>query len=99
MAKRNIHWDKEASEDFIAILQYIAQDSPENAIRVSNRVWKIINTLPEFPEMFKADELKSKNMSNFRVFISDRIRVSYQITQALIRIVSVRHTSQEPLEY
>jgi hypothetical protein len=49
--------------------------------------------------MFKADELKSKNMSNFRVFISDRIRVSYQITLSLIRIVSVRHTSQEPLEY
>jgi len=99
MAKRNIRWDKKASEDFIAILQYIAQDSPENAIRVSNRVWKIINTSPEFPEMFKADELKSKNTGNFRVFISDRIRVSYQITQALIRIVSVSHTSQEPLEY
>lgn len=60
MAKRNIHWDKEAAENFIAILQYIAQDSPENAVLVSNRVWKIIDTLPEFPKMFKMDDLKKQ---------------------------------------
>ena|SRR5579885_671521 len=99
MAKRNINWDKEAWKDFIAILQYIAEDSPENAILVSNRVWETISRLPEHPKMYKVDSLKVKNDGSFRVLVSDRIRVTYQITATLIRIVRVRHTSQEPLEY
>lgn len=99
MAKRNISWDKEAAQSFIGILQYIAEDSPENALQVSTRVWKIISLLPEFPRMFKADDSKDKNNGNFRAFVSDRIKVSYQITPTLIRIIRIRHTSQEPMEY
>ncbi len=75
------------------------EDSPENAIRVSNRVSKVINAIPEHPKMFKQDELKSRNDGSFRVLIQDRIRVSYRITPDTIRIERVKHSSQEPFEY
>lgn len=99
MAKRSIIWDKKAWRDFIKILEYIMEDSPENAIRVSNRVSKVINAIPEHPKMFKQDELKSRNDGSFRVLIQDRIRVSYRITPDTIRIERVKHSSQEPFEY
>ncbi len=99
MAKRSISWDEKAWQDFINILEYIRDESPENVIRVSNRISNIIHTIPEFPEMYKQDDLKAKNDGSFRVFIQDRIRISYQITPKKIYIAGVRHTSQEPLEY
>ena len=99
MAKREIIWRKKAQVDFFNIIEFISSDSPENAISVYNRVTGMILLLPEFPKMYKADELKTKNDGSFRVFVNDGIRISYQITPELIRIIRVRHTSQEPLEY
>jgi plasmid stabilization system protein ParE len=99
MAKRSISWDKEAWQDFIKILEYIMDDSPENAIRVGNRVLNVINAIPEHPKMFKEDDLKIRNDGSFRVVFQDRIRITYRITPKEIRIERVRHTSQEPFEY
>jgi plasmid stabilization system protein ParE len=75
------------------------EDSPDNAIRVSNRIANIINMIPDFPEMYKADELKTRNDGSFRTFVQDRIRITYRIMEDTIRIERVRHTSQEPIEY
>lgn len=99
MAKRSIIWDKKAWHDFIKILEYIRNESPENAIRVGNRIAGIIHTIPEFPEMYKQDDLKTKNNGSIRVFVQDRIRITYRIEPSEIYIVQVRHTSQEPFEY
>jgi plasmid stabilization system protein ParE len=99
MAKRSISWDKKAWQDFINILEYIREDSPENAMRVGNRVSGIIDLIPEHPKMFKEDDLKTRNDGSFRVFVRDRIRITYCIKPDTICIERVRHTSQEPLEY
>lgn len=49
--------------------------------------------------MFKKDELKVRNDGSFRVFIQDRIRISYRIKLKEIRIERVKHSSQKPFEY
>jgi plasmid stabilization system protein ParE len=99
MAKRSISWDKKAWQDFINILEYIREDSPENAIKVGKRVISIIDLIPEHPKMFKEDDLKIRNDGSFRVVFQDRIRITYRIKPKEIRIERVRHTSQEPFEY
>jgi plasmid stabilization system protein ParE len=99
MAKRSISWDKKAWQDFINILEYIRENSPENAIKVGSRVSNIIDLIPEHPQMFKKDDMKMRNAGDFRVFVQDSIRITYRIKANVIRIERVRHTSQEPLEY
>jgi plasmid stabilization system protein ParE len=99
MAKRGISWDKKAWQDFINILEYIREDSPENAIRVGTRVSTVIELITEHPKMFKQDDMKMRNDGSFRVFVQDSIRITYRIKPKEIRIERIRHTSQEPLEY
>ncbi|HTB31479.1 MAG TPA: type II toxin-antitoxin system RelE/ParE family toxin, partial [Bacteroidia bacterium] len=93
MAKRGISWDKKAWQDFINILEYIREDSPENAIRVGVRVATVIELITEHPKMFKQDAMKMRNDGSFRVFVQDSIRITYRIKPKEIRIERIRHTS------
>jgi plasmid stabilization system protein ParE len=53
------------------------------------------------PYLFEADKLKDPPDAAFRAFIVFSYRVSYQIVAESkeIRILRIRHTSQEPLGY
>jgi plasmid stabilization system protein ParE len=70
-----------------------------NAKRVKTRINNIIKTIPFHPYMFKEDDWRFKNDGSFRVFVKNRIRVSYQIRTTDIRIIRISHTSEEPKFY
>lgn len=95
----SIRWDEAALHNFIAILDYIKAESPTNSARVKTRIINIIKMLPRNPQMFKMDDWKYNNDGSFRIFVKDRIRVSYKIEHKIIIITKVSHTSQEPSIY
>jgi plasmid stabilization system protein ParE len=94
-----ISWDQIAFKHFIKILDFISEDSVVNAKRVKTRINNIIKTIPFHPYMFKEDDWRFKNDGSFRVFVKNRIRVSYQIRTTDIRIIRISHTSEESKFY
>jgi len=97
--RRQIRWDATALNNFIAILDYIKEESPINAKRVKTRIINIIRNIPQNPDMFKADAWKHNNDGTYRMFTKDSIRISYKIEPNAIFIARVSHTSQEPFNY
>jgi plasmid stabilization system protein ParE len=94
-----IVWDSKEFHNFISILNAIKQDSPLNAKRVKTRITNIVKSIPKHPFKFREDEFKDPNDGSYRVFNQDNIRVSYRVTKSTIKILRVRHSKQEPINY
>ncbi len=100
MKKAKIVWDKLASNQFENAIAYIRKDSLQNALKVRTDILLIIDSLPVFPERHPPDRYKVNNEKNqFRAFEKHRLRVSYFISEDMILIIRVRHTSQYPQLY
>ena len=96
MANKVIEWDSAALKQFGAAIEYIAQDSLQNAEKVYSAVIQKIEALPGNPEMHPPDKYKLNNTGSYRAFELYRFRVAYFVGEDRIRILRVRHTSQEP---
>ncbi|MFN8284074.1 MAG: type II toxin-antitoxin system RelE/ParE family toxin [Chitinophagales bacterium] len=94
-----IIWDKEALEALEKIYEYISEDSVQNANKVLDGIRKKTRELSIKPEKYPTDKYKSDNSGNFRAFELYRIRIAYYIGKKEIRIVRIRSTYQEPLDY
>ena len=51
------------------------------------------------PEIYPLDKHRKNNKGDIRAFEKFSLRVAYQITKKQIRIIRLRHTSRDPLEY
>lgn len=100
MEKAKIVWDKLARSQFENAINYIRRDSPKNANKVKVDILLIIDTLLVFPEKYPPDRYKTDNTKNqFRAFEKHRLRISYFISEEMILIIRVRHTSQNTQMY
>jgi len=99
MDKRKIVWDKQALNYFRESIQYIRQDSPQNADKVKKEVLEKINELSGRPEIHNLDKYKLNNNGNYRAFELHRFRVTYLVKENEIIITRIRNTNQEPLDY
>jgi len=99
MANRKIGWDKHALRQFNKAILYIAEDSTQNAENVQADILEKIEDLLSYPEIYPLDKYKLDNDGSYRAFELHRLRVAYFIGSDVIRILRVRHTSREPLEY
>ena len=50
-------------------------------------------------EIYTLDQLKQNNDGSYRTYVKYSYRISYRIMNDVVRILRVRHTSREPLEY
>lgn len=94
-----IIWDKEAISYLKAAIKFIHKDSPQNALLVKEKVLSAVSQIPENPVRYPADKYRVDNDGNYRAFEIYRFRIAYFIEIDRIRIIRVRHTSQEPLDY
>jgi plasmid stabilization system protein ParE len=78
---------------------YIKKDSPQNSRKVKNDIFSACMALSLHPEKFPPDKYRRENDGSYRSFEKHRLRVAYFISEQEITIVSIRHTSMEPLEY
>jgi plasmid stabilization system protein ParE len=98
-AVRSVVWDAEARQQLRSLYEYIQADSPRSAKKVRDDIVGIIRKLPSRPESHPADKYKINNDGSFRAFEKHRYRIAYRIKEKEIRILRIRHTKMNPLEY
>jgi len=96
---RRLHWNKAAITQFQAVIEYIAQDSPINAEKVANNILQELERLRVQPGIHTPEKYKTNNDGNYRAFELHKLRVAYYAGEKEIRILRIRHTSQEPKMY
>ncbi|WP_238386440.1 type II toxin-antitoxin system RelE/ParE family toxin [Chitinophaga rupis] len=99
MANRNIVWGKVAFQQFNAAIEYISEDSVQNAEKVRAEILERIGRLSGHPEIYPPDKYKLNNDGNYRAFECQRLRIAYYTGPHEIRILRIRHTYREPLTY
>lgn len=94
-----IKWNKRAINQFDEAIEYIEHDSAANAEKVKKEILLKIDGLLQHPEKYHPDKYKTKNDGGFRAFELHRYRISYRYKGTEIRIIRIRHTKMNPLEY
>ena len=98
---KKIIWASDALEQLEDIHFYILFESKSIHIadKVIDKIFESTEILKTSPEIYKLDSKKTNNDGSFRAFEEFKYRVVYKITEDQIRILRVRHTSREPIEY
>ncbi len=99
MVKRKLVWDKQASQELKEIFDYLKEKSIPSARKVKKSILQTTKELSEYPEIYQLDRFKKGNVNDYRAFEKYSYRVSFRVKNKEIRILRVRHTSREPLEY
>ena len=99
VGKPKIIWDDDAKKFLKSALHYIRSDSPQNAEKVKREIKAIVRALSVNPERHPQDKYRINKNDSYRAFELYKLRFSYVISDTEIRIVRIRHTSQEPLFY
>lgn len=92
-------WNATARKQVKQIYDYIQQESLQNARKVIIEIAEATEKLNTNPERFGLDKYKKNNDGTYRYFELYRYRIAFRIYKAHIRILRVRSTDQEPLEY
>ena len=99
MVKRKLVWDKQAKLELKEVFEYLKQRSLPSARKVRKSILVTARELPKHPEIYGLDRFKKDDNSEHRAFEKYSYRITYRVREKEIRILRVRHTSREPLEY
>jgi plasmid stabilization system protein ParE len=99
MADRKITWSKTALKQFEAAIVYISSDSIQNAEKVRREILEKIDRLIFYPETNTPDKYKTNNDGSYRAFELHHYRVAYRVTNKVIFILRIRHTSRHTKPY
>lgn len=99
MVKQKIVWSDEAKIQLKEAYKYIRKKSPQNAEKVRADIVAITRKLPSNPERYAPDKYRKNNDGSYRAFEEHHYRIAYRVLEKEIRILRVRHTKMEPLEY
>ncbi len=99
MGKLKVVIDDVAKIQLRNAYNYIKKDSVENAEKVRQKLLSSIEELIENPERHAPDKYRLENDGSFRAYEIYNYRVTYYISIKEIRILRIRHTKMNPLEY
>lgn len=88
----NVHWTDEARNHLDKIHDYIAQDSPEYALRVVDRLTRRSEQVAIFPRSGRT--VPEVDDSDLREIIEGPFRIVYRILERRIDVVAVLHSSR-----
>ncbi len=86
-----VEWSPLALQRVEDIVDYIAQDNPEAALRWANELFESVGRLSEFPESGRI--VPEIGLSYIRELLLGAYRVVYKVGTS-IRILTVRHGKQ-----
>jgi plasmid stabilization system protein ParE len=90
MTSYTVIWSKTAECDLERIIEYIAMDSPSNALQVLNKIKKKSSALYSFPVRGRIiPELQEFSILQYREIIIDPWRVIYKVIETKVCAVSV----------
>ena len=90
MAKNKVLWTETAKADLNEIIDYIANDSVDNAVEQYENIKSSCLTLVEFPEQGRIiPELENQNIIKYREIVFPPWRIMYKKEKNLIYIMSI----------
>jgi len=89
-----IIWYNKAEQDLSANIAFIAQDSPENAIRVLDEIITIIDSLVLFPYKYPKEPIY--NVENIRFVTKWSYKIIYRVEADIIYVLRIFNTHQNP---
>jgi addiction module RelE/StbE family toxin len=90
-----VHWTEVAQEHLAAIHAYIAQDSPEYALRVVDRVTRRSQQIADFP--LSGRRVPECDMDQIREVIEGPYRIIYHIKPDQIDVLAIIHGAMNVL--
>ncbi|MEW6087176.1 MAG: type II toxin-antitoxin system RelE/ParE family toxin [bacterium] len=88
--KYEVIWSNTADEDLDKIIDYIAQDSIDNAINVFNKIKNKCENLYFYPNRGRViPELEDYGILWYRELIINPWRIIYRITESYVYVLSV----------
>ena len=90
MAKTLI-WSPKSIADLDSIGEYISKDSPKYAHITVQKIFGIVQTIPEFPLLGR--QLPERTHPNLRERITGNFRIVYRITESTIEVVTIHHSA------
>ncbi|EZH71283.1 hypothetical protein ATO12_11005 [Aquimarina atlantica] len=92
-------WRKGALDHLNKNYNHIKKDSLQSANKVRDTIFDMAEALKDQPTIYPLDKYRKNNKGDIRAFEKFSLRVAYQVTKTEIRIIRVRHTSRDPLDY
>ena len=99
MSKRKITWTKRATRQLNAAIEYIRQDSDQNADKVKAGILDKVSQLADDKKVHRKDPYKNNNDGNYLYFEILKYRVVYYAEPKEVFIIRIRHTRMEPKKY
>jgi toxin ParE1/3/4 len=90
-----VHWTDTAERHLDAIYAYIAQDSPEYARRIVDRLTRRSQQISEFP--FSGRRVPEYDVDQIREVIEGSFRIIYYIKADQIDVLAVIHGAMDVL--
>ena len=90
-----VHWTATAQDHLDTIFAYIAQDSPEYALRMIDRITRRSQQIADAP--LSGRRVPEYTLDQIREIIENPYRIIYHITPAHIDIIAVLHSARNTL--
>ncbi len=85
-----IFWARVAENDLNEIIDYIAMDSPANALKIFTKIKNKASSLYTMPERCRiVTELKDQGVMQYRELILSPWRIMFRVTKMKVYVLSV----------
>ena len=93
--KYEVIWAGTAENDLLKIIEYISQNSSNNALRILRKIKKKVNDLYRSPKRCRiVPELYDHGITQYREMIIKPWRVMYRISNGKVYVLSVLDSRQ-----
>jgi toxin ParE1/3/4 len=90
-----VEWAEVAGNDLKNIIEYIAEDSPVNALKILNKIKQKASSLYTLPERGRiVPELQDQGILIYRELIIPPWRIIYRISEKKVYVLSVLDARQ-----
>jgi toxin ParE1/3/4 len=88
-----------AFADLDAILDYISQDSPANAVKMIDRLWDSAKSLEQLPHRYRIVFGRRRPAKETRMMPVPPYLIYYRIVeeQSVVRVITIRHAARRRL--
>jgi plasmid stabilization system protein ParE len=99
MVKKRVVWDESAQSALKEAYDRIKQNSLQQAEKVKLEIIAATKKLSDHPDMYPPDKYRTDKDIRFRAFEKYSYRISYFITDDVVRVLRFRHVKQQPEHY
>jgi plasmid stabilization system protein ParE len=93
--RHNVIWSRRAAQDLERLIEYLADDSPSNALRIFSNLRVKVSALCLFPERGRVvPELQSQGILQYRELIVAPWRIIYRISGRTLYVLSIIDSRQ-----